>query len=410
MTPRRAHRFFLAILCVGALVGFATPASAQKAAAAAAATTVSEWAYRKLNRAQELLGQNKPKEALVVMEEMAKRQRLNDHERALMWQTFGFIYSAQERYKEAAKAFEESLALNALPPGAALNTEFNLGQLYLTLGEDKRAVQVLSAWFKKAENPAPSAYYTMAMAYTRAKDLRTALTYAQEAVRRERKPIEGWMQLVLSLHFELKELARVAEDLKALISHFPKKTYFMQLSAVLAQLGDEARALAVMQLADEQGWLTSSSEVLNLAQYYAAQGIPIRTAERIEKGLAAGTLAREPKTLQLYATALLQARELDRAIEPLAAAAAVADSGDLYVQLGQLHLGREDWTRAAEALEKAIARGNLHDAGNTHLLLGVAYFSADKKPAARKAFEQAMSFERSRAAAEQWLRTMEKRR
>ncbi len=370
------------------------------------ASTVSEWAYRRLSKAQELLAKS-PREALAVMEEMSRRQRLNDHERALMWQTFGYIYSTLERYKEAAAAFENCLSFGALPEGAALDTQYNLGQLYLTMGETQRAVDVFKAWLGKVENPSPAATYVVAMAYARNKDPRTALAFAEDAVKRTEKPAEGWLQLVLSLQFELKQYKRVAETLRTLINRFPRKTYFMQLSAVYAELKDEPRSLAVMELAHAQGFLTQPTELSNLAQFRLQQGLPHQAAALVAKAVGEGRLPRDLKTLQLWAIAAMQARDFDAALGPLAEAAALAETGEPFVQLGQLQLGREDYRAAAAAFQAGIDKGGLADPGNAYVLLGIAHYSAKKMVAARQAFEKAITFERSRKNAEQWLRTVE---
>jgi tetratricopeptide (TPR) repeat protein len=149
--------------------------------------------------------------------------------------------------------------------------------------------------------------------------------------------------------------------------------------------------------------------VLNLAQFLLQQGVPMKGANLLEQGMKSGLLAKNYKNTRLLATCLVHGRAFERAFEPLARAAKMADEGDLYIQLAQLRMAREEWSKAAEAVEAALAKGNLTDEANAHLLLGIVYFSSDKKIAARRAFERAIRFASTKKAATQWLRSLEKR-
>ena len=377
---------------------------------AVAQDTVGQWAFRRLSKSHEALQAGKYNEALGHMEQMKERKRLNDHERALMWQTIGFIYSGQEKFKRAAEAFEACLALNALPEGAQLNTQYNLGQLYLSIGQFKKAITTLDAWFKVAKNPAASAYFVVAMAYAQDKRYKQGLFYAQQAVARVKRPQESWLQLLLSMHFELKQYGQASKVLKRLVERVPKKkSYWMQLSAVYNEIGDANRSLAVMELAHRQGFLTKASEVVNLAQFYLQQGIPTKGAALVRSGLEGGLLENNYKNTRLLATCLVYSRSYEQAFGPLGRAAGMAEDGDLYIQLAQLHMAAEAWPKAAAAVEAALRKGKLTDEGNAHLLLGIIHYSQDKMGAARRAFEKAIRFKKTKKPATQWLRSLEKR-
>ncbi|MEE8408182.1 MAG: CDC27 family protein, partial [Myxococcota bacterium] len=247
--------------------------------------TVSTWAYRRLRDAQKLVSDEKYNEALAVLREMRSREKLNDHERALMWQTFAFVWSGKEQYAKAADSFEKCLALRALPAGGALNALYNLGQMYMAAERFNKAVEVFSEWLTRAKNPAPSAYYLIAVTYTQIKRYRDALRHVRRANQASANPPESWLQLQLSLHFELEQYAELAGVLKRLIPRYPKKTYWVQLSAVYAELGDQPRALAVLELAHLQGLVSTRDELLNLARRYLSQGMPLRAASVVEQGL-----------------------------------------------------------------------------------------------------------------------------
>lgn len=363
---------------------------------------VGRWAYKRLSAAHKALSEDKLADAIEQLDDMKERD-LNPHEKALMWQTYGYVYSTQEKLAEAATAFENCLAQDALPEAAALNTQYNLGQLYLASERPKDAVRVFADWMTKAKNPSPQAHHLTAVAYAQVKQQEPALRHIKEALARSNKKPEGWFLLQASLHLELKQVREVLKVLKELIRRYPKKGYWIQLSAAYTEIDDEERALAVMQLAYEQDLLDKASEHLSLAQRLIGAGVPIQATKVLKRALADGVLERDFKSLALLSDSYVQSRELLAAAEPMGAAAALAKDGEVYVRLAQLNLSLERWAEAAAAIDKAFAKGDLRDPGNAHLMMGMAHYSAKKKVAAAKAFREALRFDKTKKTAQQWL-------
>jgi tetratricopeptide (TPR) repeat protein len=177
----------------------------------------------------------------------------------------------------------------------------------------------------------------------------------------------------------------------------------MQLAAVYTEVEDMKKALATMELAESQGFLTSENELRNLIQLYLLNEIPYRAALAIESAIAKGRLANDAKNQELLANTWLQARDRDRAVAPLERAAEMAGDGNLFVRLGQLHVSEERWDAARSALSKALQKGGLRDAGNVHLMLGIANASEERWQDAERAFRAARQYDQSAKAAAQWL-------
>jgi Tfp pilus assembly protein PilF len=395
--------FFVQCLLFGLILG-------QVMAGEEKTFTVGKWAYSRLNKAHQFITQGKLNKAMAEMESMQRKKKLNDHERALMWQTTGYIYSTKEKYKKAISSFETCLKLDALPKGAALDTQFNLGQLYMADRQFSKASSVLLDWIGKVENPSSDAKYMLAMALTQTKDWKKALFWSKQAVAGQKKPRETWMQLLLSIHFELKQDKEVAGVLKRLVILYPKKSYWMQLHAIYAKLKQSKRALAVLELVYDQDYLRGHSELTNLASLYLHHGIPIKAARVLEKGIDAGILESNERSLTLLADSWMRAREYARAVAPLQKAAELSKKGDLFVRVSQIHLEREDWAKAAAALNAALDKGDLTDTGNAYLLLGISSFRANKRLAARQAFEKALQYGNTKKPASQWLESLKEKK
>ncbi len=368
--------------------------------------SVSKWTYKRLTEAHELIGKGKYQQALKVMNPMKSRARLNQHEQALMWQTFGYIYANMEKASLAIESFEKCLKIGALPEQTKLDLQFSLGQLYMASNRFKQAVKTLNDWMGRVRNPSPESKYLLAMAYTQTKIWEKALYWAQQAIAGVRRPKETWLQLVLSIHYELKQYRDMARILEQLVARFPKKAYWMQLSAIYTELKQEGRALAVLELAYMQNLLQSHSELMNLVSLYLHRGIPEKAARVLKQGLKRGLIKKNEQTLTLLGDSWMQAREFEQAVGPLGQAARITDKGDLWMRVAQIHMEREQWAQAISAVDNALKKGNLTNPGNANLFLGICQFNSGKYPKAQKAFQNALKHKSSRRSAEQWLKTL----
>ncbi|MBN1652151.1 MAG: tetratricopeptide repeat protein [Deltaproteobacteria bacterium] len=366
--------------------------------------TVGKWAYKRLLDIQESMEQEKYAEALEELEEMRENESLRDHEKALMWQLYSFVYLAQEKYDKSIDATLKCLALDALPESTIQNMRFSLGQQYLAREMYEKAIKTLEEWFAQAQKPSPNAHYIIAAAYVQQENYKKALPYATKAVQASKKPNESWIQLLLTVYFELKEYKKASTLLKTLVELNPSnKVYWTRLSAVYSELGDDRKSLAVLELAYDQHLLDKENELVSLAQFYLSQGMPMKGARILEKEMAEGRVNRTAKPMRILADCLLNARENDRALEILGEAAKLSKDGKIYLQKGQLHLQREEWTQARKAITKAIERGNLSSIGSAYLFLGIANYNENRMQESRSAFLHAHKHKDSEQAAERWL-------
>lgn len=368
---------------------------------------VGKWAYVRLENAHELIGQKKYKEATEVLDSLKRKKVLNNHERAMMWQTYGFVQSSQEKFSEAIESFEKCLSLNAMPEGATIEIEFNMGQLYLAVKQYKKAAATLNGWIQKVENPSANSLYLVAMAHAQNRDNKQALEFAYKAIDKAKIPQESWYQFVLSLHFQLNQFQKVAKNLEILVTRFPKKSYWLQLSSVYAKLKLNDKSFAVLELAYLQNYLDKESELLNLASLFMHHQIPYKAAQVLEKGIKSGVIRRTEKSLRMQAEALLGAKEPELAIAPLQEAAGLTDDGNLYVQLAQIHLGNEQWDKAQRALTKALQKKTLSDPATTYLLLGITRHNLEQWRPALNAFNKAYKHERTKQSAGQWIQIVQ---
>jgi tetratricopeptide (TPR) repeat protein len=372
--------------------------------------TMTEAVAKKLTVAQEAIAEEQLAiaiEALAPLEKKADKGRLSEHERAQVYRFLSIIAVSQERYDDSLAYMQKALDQDALPETTTLGLMYNVAQIYLAIEKYPEAVSALKRWFRATDKRTSQAYYLLAVAYYQQSKYDKALRPAKKAVDIAEKPTQSWLQLLVALYLQEDKYAEAAPHVETLVTHFPKKSYYTQLAAIYNQLGEEQKALAVNQLAYEQGFLTDDRELRRLGEMFLFHGMPYRAAQVIGKAIEEGKVQPTAESLELLANSWLLAREPDRAVEPLMKAAELAETGEIYVRLGQVYLEREDWEPAAQALAKGLDRG-VDKAGNAHLLLGITYYNQKKLKSARRAFLDARNFEKSRDPADQWIQMLDR--
>lgn len=383
-------------------------------AAAFAAHTVDQRTAKRLTAVQEFLQAEQYDEAENILKGFSMT-RLNPYERAIVYQMYGYIAAGREDYEAAAGYFEQCLAEGAMPEQSAVNMRFNIAQLYMALQRWDDALAALLQWFDEVEEANSNAYYVLAIAYYQKSDetgdpeyKKKALVPAEKAVAMATKPKQNWLQLLLALYLDDKQYEKALPVLEQLVSLYPKKTYWLQLSAIYGELGKDEQSLAAQQLAYTQGLLTKDKELRRFAQLFLYYDLPWRAAKVMEKGIEEETIEEDSESLELLANALLAAREYEAALEPLDRAASMAETGDLYMRLGQVYIQREEWAKASTALENALEKGELDDTCGSQVLLGITSYSQGNKSAARTWFQRARRDEECEEQSARWLQHLER--
>lgn len=366
---------------------------------------LSESTYRRMTKIQEDIGEKKYAEAIKQLDQLIKRVENNDYEYALVMQTYGFAYSSQDQYAKAADAFQKAIDKDALPQEPQEQMLFNVGQLYLAGGQDDKALKYLLEYVNTACGTIqPEAYILIANAYAEKKQYAKALPWVDKAIdAKGAKTPESWYQLKLAMHYEQRQYKSASQVLVTLISKFPiKEQYWKQLSGVFLEMKDDEESLAVLALAERQGFLDTEKELNNLANVYLFMDIPFKAANVIEAGMANGKIARNYENLKRLGTAWQLARVDDKAIDILSQAAEAGKDGDMWMQIGQIYVGQEEWDKAIATLDKAVQQGASRS-GEANLLMGVAYWNKGQNGPAREAFRKAQRFDKTKKQANTWL-------
>lgn len=370
--------------------------------------------FEKLSEAQALSEEKKYSEALKILDEQRSKTgaaALNSYELANLYNLYAFIYYSQEQYDKALEAYSKVIEQPDIPVALEVNTRYTVAQLYFVMEQWKRGLDELQKWMGMVDNPGANAYVLMAQGYYQLEDYDKSLSNVERAIsmyRQEGKvPREQWLTLARFLYYDKGNIDKAIAVLEELVTHYPKKDYWVQLSYMYGEKKQEKKQLAAMETAYVQGMLEQERELLNLAYLFLANDVPYKAGKVVDKGIKEKKIEATAKNLELLANAWRAAQEIKWSIPVMEQAAQKADDGDLYARLGNIYVDGEEYKKAIDAINAGFQKGGIKRPDTANLVLGMAYFNTDQYDKARKAFDAAKKDKRSKDYAEQWLQYME---
>lgn len=371
-----------------------------------------ESVFQGLAKAQELMEAEDYAGARRELDQIRAIQDLNSYERGQLLYFTGLIDYQQDNIAAAVRAFEQVVALPDLPAGFRADTMWALVQLAMAAEEYRKVIEYGRQWLATAENPSGDPFYLLAVAHFQLQEYPRAVEMINRAIeiaeRDGRHAREDWYGLLRAALHEQEDYRRLREVLELMAARWPKKEYWLHLSAVYSELGMEDRQLAALEAMYEAGWMDRESEILQLAQLYMLSNGAYKGARLIEKSMSEDIIERNERNYRLLAQAWVQAQDDRRSIPPLLEAAQRASGGELYVQLAQSYLNLYDYEECVRAARTGISRGELRQPGAANLVLGTCLVELQRYDQAREAFRAARADSRSRVSADRWLDFIER--
>ncbi|MBU1438635.1 MAG: hypothetical protein KJ930_03955 [Gammaproteobacteria bacterium] len=369
--------------------------------------------YDQLARAQALADANKTTEALAALDNVKeKSSSMNSYELAMMHNFYAFIYYNAQQYDKAIAAFEMVVKQDSIPESLELSTLFSLAQLQMMQGNYDQTLSLLNRWEQLNKAPVQASTFLLkAQAMYQLKDYQRAAGFINEAVAMVEKegkvPEENWLVLQRAVFYELKQPKQVVAVLEKMVRLYNQGKYWLQLGGMYGELGEEKKQLAILEAAHQQGFITSGADLFNLAQLYYYHQVPVKGARVMEQAMEKKLLAADLRNLKFTASCWTLAKEDDKAIPVLMAAAKLAEDGEIEAQLAQLYLNRSQFEQAIHAAEAALEKGKLRNPGVTHLVMGMAYFNQQNFNESLNQLAKAEQFDGAKRMAQQWVRFVE---
>ncbi|NOQ13765.1 MAG: tetratricopeptide repeat protein [Methyloprofundus sp.] len=372
-------------------------------------TTISPWLYKQLSKSEKLISKKAYSQARQKLQKILPELEKNSYEQATTLRSLASVYALENQYQKASKALDQALATGALTEQQEQDTLLNLGQLYMATEQYQKAVNKLTPWLKQhPDTKKTQVRILLANAYAQLKQYRKALPYIEHVIKHAKKPKESWLQLNLALHYELENYSAAAGVLRKLVVQYPeKKDYWQQLASIYQQLQQASKALTIKHLAYQKGFIKSETEILQLFNLFLYSKQPYQAANLLNKELDRKSVKQTATHWELLANAWTRAREYKKAINALEKASLLHEKGQLYLQLGRIHVEQELWQAAITAINKALKKGSLKQTGEAYILLGMSYYETQQLKPAERAFKKAQQYRKTKKSAGQWLNYIE---
>lgn len=323
--------------------------------------------------------------------------------RSKIYQFLGSFAQQDEQYDKAIEFLDKAVAEGGLTVDEENRTLFQVGMLQVKMERHEDAIATFEKWMKQTDAPTAQSYYMLAVTYYQAGKPREALAPAKKAIELASEPQEAWYRLLLALYLDAEMYDEGIALLDKIILQFPNKTYWTQLAALYNQKDQMDKSLAVQQLARYEGYITEERDLIRMAQMFMVQGLPHRGAAIMKKGLEDGSIKPAKSAYQTYSDTLLQSREWEQALDPIAKAAELSEDGTMWVRHAQVNLQLGRWSDARDSLNKAFQMGKIPDEGQAHILFGIAAANDKQWDTAIASFKRAANYPGTADVATKWM-------
>ena len=370
--------------------------------------------YTQFARAQKIADEGDKAGGLAVLDEVkSKIDSLNSYEKAMLWNFYGFMYYGNDNQPEAINSFKKVIAEQAIPQPLRLSTLYSLAQLSMQQQDFTQTIAYLKQWQAlNTKDMTANQHVLFAQVYYQNKQYQQSLASLNNAIElvtaKNELPKENWLILQRANYYELKQPKQVTKVMEQLVRHYSKPEYWIQLSGMYGEIGEEDKQLAVMEAAWHAGYIVKSQDILALAQLYRFHQVPIKAANLLKETIAKGTVVANEKNLATLAQCYIAAKEEDKAIPVLKQVTEIAENGQFDGQLAHVFLNMEKWNNAIKYAEKALNRGGIDRKGDMQLIIGMSYYNLEKYEQSLQAFNQALQYKESAKTAKQWTKFVER--
>lgn len=378
---------------------------------------LSEQTARRLTPVRELLSPNAeegqepppadPAGAVRALERV-RTADLPSHEKAEIWNLYAFAYYLLEDEAKALEYYER--VVNEPEANAPLRnrTLKTVAQLCIISEDWSCALERMQQWMALQQILGADDFALLSTIYYYQEDLGRSLENMEKAIdmRESLGEIgkENWYSIQRSIYYQRNDFRKVISILEKLIVNYPHVRYWRELGGMYAELEDEENQMNAFVLAYLQKGLTTESQLVGLSYMYIAAEAPYKGAQILDRAIEAGHVNRSEKNMQLAGSAYYQARELEKALPFMEAAAESATSGESFGRLAGIYLDLDRNDDAIRTGREALSRRGLRQRHLVELAVGTALFNKKDYDGALQAFRAIGEDSRGWNPAQQWIK------
>jgi len=339
------------------------------------------------------------------------KENIKSYDKAVINQTLGYAYNAQENYKRSIESFIKAVRSDALPDKMTHELTYIIAQLYIHSEKYTEGLSYLDKWFEKESNPSSEAHLLTASAYYQINQFKKLIPHAKSAIEKSDAPQQSWYELLIAGYYETRMYRDAALLLETMINKYPDNdNYWLQLVAVYQQNKQEKKALAISELAYEKGIL-KGDDIIQLAQTYLYLQLPLEAAAVLDSEINNGTIDYSKANIELLSNSWLLAHDEEKAAFILEQYVSKFNDISLNYKLAHIYVELENWDKAKNTLEAVVTDKNITTQpeieATAWLLLGISSYHKKDTVRSKQALNKALAFKQTRDQAKWWLNQIE---
>jgi len=349
-----------------------------------------------LEKVQVVLEEENFVESLAMLKDIESSSKTckKPYEQTQNWKFQGYVYFSLDDFDGAIRSYQRVIDGEGTPDDLRLDTRYTLAQLYTAEERYAEAAKELETWMAESTVVGNDARGLLAQIYYQLNRKADALRMIELAIAdvesKGKLPKERWWSLQRVLYYEKNDYKRVTAILEQLVKHYPKWTYWKQLGGMYGEQEREMDRLVASELVYLNGELDKESQVMSVAYMYLGQDVPYRAARIIEQGMEDDIIERNAKNLEVLGTAWYQAKDLSRALKALESASKYSDSGNLQSRIAGIYLDLGRDKKAYQAARKAAKKGSIKRPDSNYLIMGNALINLHCYKDAISAFRKSL--------------------
>jgi TolA-binding protein len=402
----------LSALVAGVVLSCALGFGAESVVVAQEAAKVSKASAKTLKAAQDAMNAKKYSDALAKLKEAQGIQGKTPYDEYLTNEMLGFIYTKQQQYGEASKALEAGLGSPFMKPAEQPKRVRQLITLNYQLKNYDKVIE-LGNRAVKGGYADDDTYTWIGQAYYLKGDYKNAAkfvdAYADKEAKAGKKPKEQTLSLVRNACTKTGDTACTQRVLEQLVTYYPKPEYWQNLVSSMYKDQSEGSGdtlIHVYRLASEVDVLKNSDDYTEYAQLAIEGGNPGEAETVLEKGIEKKVFTDQrslDKNKRLLDLAKKKAADTKPTLAKTDSDAAASKTGDKDVSVGITYYGYKEYDKAAQALQRGLAKPGVPNPAEARLMLGIAELQAGRKEDARKTFKAVKGNAKLEQLANLWI-------
>jgi hypothetical protein len=337
-----------------------------------------------IQAALDLLKSKRGKDALARVREADAVANKTPYEAYVVEQVRAQAAAAAGEPVAAAHAFEAAAASSAAPARERIQFLAASAVQYFVAKEYPKAAETAARYFKDGgtDKTIRTTYIEalyLSNNFARAASETLADVQAEEAA--GRTPSEPQLQLLTDSYQKQKDQKGYANALEKLLTHYPKRDYW--LTAVYGVAGragiSDRLALDLARLKLATGTMQTTTDYMEAAQLSLQAGFPAEAKKIIDQGYAAGKLGTGPEAERHKRLRDLTVKNLAEDNKTLGqddAEVAASKDGVALLNAGFNYVLHGSSGKGLEMMEQGMRKGGLKHPDDARLRLGYAYHVA----------------------------------